>query len=118
MTNQLIDLERHFNTFELHKFGDNDGVHTGRRALQSRFGPSRYVYCSLLAIISSISEQISLTCQSLQATSTIRCLQPSQSALQFHGGEYVHGNLTALTEKLLNSVLVSLQKHAVPAYFT
>ncbi|GLU19614.1 hypothetical protein SLE2022_358540 [Rubroshorea leprosula] len=41
LTNQLIELERHFNTIELNKFGDNDGVLAGRRALHNRSGPSR-----------------------------------------------------------------------------
>ena len=42
LTNQLIELERHFNAIELNKFGENGGNHVGRRALQSRSGPSRY----------------------------------------------------------------------------
>ncbi|XWS52366.1 hypothetical protein CRYUN_Cryun11dG0063700 [Craigia yunnanensis] len=58
LTNQLIELERHFNTFELHKFGDNDGAHTGRRALQSRFGPSRNMQ-SLHTLHSTMSSQLS-----------------------------------------------------------
>ena len=42
LTNQLIELERHFNTIEVNKFGENGGNHVGWRALQSRTGPSRY----------------------------------------------------------------------------
>ncbi|XP_039039526.1 nuclear pore complex protein NUP214-like [Hibiscus syriacus] len=57
LTSQLIELERHFNTFELHKFGDNDGVHASRRALQSRFGPSRHVQ-SLHSLHSTMSSQL------------------------------------------------------------
>ncbi|KAK8697533.1 hypothetical protein V6N13_113676 [Hibiscus sabdariffa] len=57
LTNKLIELERHFNNFELHKFGDNDGVHAGRRALQSRFGPSRHVQ-SLHSLHSTMSSQL------------------------------------------------------------
>ncbi|GMI89125.1 LONO 1, embryo defective 1011 [Hibiscus trionum] len=56
LTNKLIELERHFNNFELHKFGDN-GVHAGRRALQSRFGPSRHVQ-SLHSLHSTMSSQL------------------------------------------------------------
>lgn len=41
LTSQLIELERHFNTIELNKFGDSEGVQAGRRALHSKSGPSR-----------------------------------------------------------------------------
>ncbi|KAH1107893.1 hypothetical protein J1N35_011661 [Gossypium stocksii] len=57
LTNQLIELERHFNTSELHKFGDDDGVRDGRRTLQSRFGPSRHVL-SLHSLHSTMSSQL------------------------------------------------------------
>ncbi|KAK8283510.1 hypothetical protein V6Z12_D08G100700 [Gossypium hirsutum] len=57
LTNQLIELERHFNTSELHKFGDDDGVRDGRRTLQSRFGPSRRVL-SLHSLHSTMSSQV------------------------------------------------------------
>ncbi|WCJ28509.1 Nuclear pore complex protein [Euphorbia peplus] len=43
LTNQLIELEKHFNTLELQKFGDNAGAHTGRRAFHSRYEPSRQI---------------------------------------------------------------------------
>ncbi|OMO57815.1 Nuclear pore complex protein [Corchorus olitorius] len=57
LTNQLIELERYFNTFELHKFGDNNGVHAGRRALQSRFGPSRHIQ-SLHTLHNTMNSQL------------------------------------------------------------
>uniref|UniRef100_A0A6N2K7D7 Uncharacterized protein n=1 Tax=Salix viminalis TaxID=40686 RepID=A0A6N2K7D7_SALVM len=40
LTNQLIQLERHFNTLELQSFGRNAGSHTDRRTLQIRYMPS------------------------------------------------------------------------------
>ncbi|XP_050220450.1 nuclear pore complex protein NUP214 isoform X2 [Mercurialis annua] len=43
LTDQIIQLERHFNTLELHKFDENGGVYKGRRASQSRYGPSRQI---------------------------------------------------------------------------
>ncbi|XP_021278023.1 nuclear pore complex protein NUP214 [Herrania umbratica] len=57
LTNQLIELERHFNTFELHKFGDNNGVDAGWRALQSRFGSSRHIR-SLHALHNTMNSQL------------------------------------------------------------
>lgn len=45
LTNQLIELEKHFNGIELNKFGEH-GVHAGKRSTQSRYGPSRYVRCT------------------------------------------------------------------------
>ena len=42
LTNQLIELERHFNRIELNKFGENGEAHAAKRAFQTRFGPSRY----------------------------------------------------------------------------
>ncbi|KAL1156495.1 hypothetical protein V6Z11_A08G096000 [Gossypium hirsutum] len=57
LTNQLIELERHFNTRELHKFGDDDGVRDGWRTFQSRFGPSRHVL-SLHSLHSTMSSQL------------------------------------------------------------
>ncbi|XP_006363606.1 nuclear pore complex protein NUP214 isoform X2 [Solanum tuberosum] len=41
LTSQLIELERHFNTLELNKFGDTDGIQTSKRGFQSRPGQPR-----------------------------------------------------------------------------
>ncbi|PON37230.1 WD40/YVTN repeat-like-containing domain containing protein [Parasponia andersonii] len=55
LTNQLIELEKHFNSIELNKFGENCGVNAGKKSTQSRFGPSRQVqsYHSLHNTMSS-----------------------------------------------------------------
>lgn len=42
LTNQLIELERHLNTLELNKFGENDGIQMSQRTFPGRYGPSRY----------------------------------------------------------------------------
>ncbi|XP_049369631.1 nuclear pore complex protein NUP214 isoform X1 [Solanum verrucosum] len=41
LTSQLIELERHFNTLELNKFGDTDRIQTSKRGFQSRPGQPR-----------------------------------------------------------------------------
>lgn len=57
LINQLIELERHFNSLEFNKFGENDGVHGCQRRPQSRFGPSRHIQ-SLHSLHTTMSSQI------------------------------------------------------------
>ncbi|XP_069149411.1 nuclear pore complex protein NUP214 isoform X3 [Solanum lycopersicum] len=44
LTSQLIELERHFNTLELNKFGDTDRIQTNKRGFQSRPGQPSYLH--------------------------------------------------------------------------
>ncbi|XP_027770395.1 nuclear pore complex protein NUP214 isoform X5 [Solanum pennellii] len=44
LTSQLIELERHFNTIELNKFGDTDRIQTSKRGFQSRPGQPSYLH--------------------------------------------------------------------------
>lgn len=57
LINQLIELERHFNSLELNKFGENDGVHGCQRRPQGRFGTSRHIQ-SLHSLHTTMSSQI------------------------------------------------------------
>lgn len=50
ITNQLIELERHFNGLELNKFGGNEESQVSERALQRKFGSSRYFHFFFLAL--------------------------------------------------------------------
>ncbi|XP_061980910.1 nuclear pore complex protein NUP214 isoform X4 [Populus nigra] len=57
LTNQLIQLERHFNALELQSFGGNAGFHTDRRTLQIRYMPSRQLQ-SLHSLQNTMSSQL------------------------------------------------------------
>ncbi|KAH8523053.1 hypothetical protein H0E87_003638 [Populus deltoides] len=61
LTNQLIQLERHFNTLELRSFGGNDGSHSDRIALQRRQVPSslQNTMSSQFAAAEQLSESLS-----------------------------------------------------------
>ncbi|KAL9140612.1 hypothetical protein ABFS82_14G048600 [Erythranthe guttata] len=43
LTNKLIELERHFNSLEFNKFGENEGAQRNRKLLQNRQGHSRQI---------------------------------------------------------------------------
>jgi nuclear pore complex protein Nup214 len=42
LTNQLVELERHFNNLEMNKFGETGRVASSRRAIYSSKARSRY----------------------------------------------------------------------------
>ncbi|XP_048139528.1 nuclear pore complex protein NUP214 isoform X2 [Rhodamnia argentea] len=57
LTNELIKLERHFNTLELNKFGDMSEAHGGRRAVQNKYEPARSIQ-SLKSLYNTTTSQI------------------------------------------------------------
>ncbi|KAI8526441.1 hypothetical protein RHMOL_Rhmol13G0307600 [Rhododendron molle] len=57
LTNQLIELERHLNTLELNKFGENDGIQMSQRTFPGRYGSSRNVQ-SLHSLRNTMTSQL------------------------------------------------------------
>ncbi|OIT39707.1 nuclear pore complex protein nup214 [Nicotiana attenuata] len=59
LTSQLIELEKHFNTLELNKFGDTSGIQTSKRGFQSRPGQPRHVQ-SLHSLRNTMTTQLAV----------------------------------------------------------
>ncbi|KAJ8574010.1 hypothetical protein K7X08_010521 [Anisodus acutangulus] len=59
LTSQLIELERHFNTLELNKFGDTGRIQTSKRGFQSRPGQPRN-FQSLYSLRNTMSTQLAV----------------------------------------------------------
>ncbi|GAA0148059.1 hypothetical protein LIER_07604 [Lithospermum erythrorhizon] len=57
LTNQLIELERHFNILELNRFGDGGGLQMDRRTSQKWHGQSRHIQ-SLQSLYSTTEAQL------------------------------------------------------------
>ncbi|KAJ4970400.1 hypothetical protein NE237_003499 [Protea cynaroides] len=58
LTNQMVELERHFNSLELNKFGDNSGVLMGRRAVHGCLEVSGQIP-SLHSLYNTMNSQLS-----------------------------------------------------------
>ncbi|XP_051142716.1 nuclear pore complex protein NUP214 [Andrographis paniculata] len=74
LTNKLIELERHFNSLEFNKFGENGGMRNDRRVLQNSQGPSRKIQ-SLQSLHKTIQAQLTA------AEQLSGCLSDQMSAL-------------------------------------
>ncbi|KAK4270922.1 hypothetical protein QN277_019687 [Acacia crassicarpa] len=57
LTNQLIELERHFNVLELNTFSEYGGTHKDHAAKQSRYRPSRHIQ-SLCSVHNAMNSQL------------------------------------------------------------
>ncbi|XP_059281673.1 nuclear pore complex protein NUP214 isoform X2 [Lycium ferocissimum] len=70
LTSQLIELERHFNTLELNKFGDTGGIQTNKRGVQSRPGQPRH-FQSLHCLRSTMTTQLAVAEQLSESLSKL-----------------------------------------------
>nr|XP_018631092.1 nuclear pore complex protein NUP214 isoform X3 [Nicotiana tomentosiformis] len=70
LTSQLIELERHFNTLELNKFGDTSGIQTSKRGFQSRPGQPRHVQ-SLHSLRNTMTTQLAVAEQLSESLSKL-----------------------------------------------
>ncbi|XP_017414624.1 nuclear pore complex protein NUP214 isoform X2 [Vigna angularis] len=93
LTNQLIELERHFNALELNKFSQNGGRGMGHGPSQNRYGPSRYVQ-SLHSLHSAINSQL------VAAENLSDCLSKQMSALSLRSQTEERKNLKELLETI------------------
>ncbi|XP_027934105.1 nuclear pore complex protein NUP214 isoform X2 [Vigna unguiculata] len=93
LTNQLIELERHFNALELNKFSQNGGRCMGHGPSQNRYGPSRYVQ-SLHSLHSAINSQL------VAAENLSDCLSKQMSALSLRSQTEERKNLKELLETI------------------
>ncbi|XP_060197392.1 nuclear pore complex protein NUP214 isoform X2 [Lycium barbarum] len=70
LTSQLIELERHFNTLELNRFGDTGGIQPNKRGVQSRPGQPRH-FQSLHCLRSTMTTQLAVAEQLSESLSKL-----------------------------------------------
>ncbi|KAJ0978085.1 hypothetical protein J5N97_013559 [Dioscorea zingiberensis] len=97
LTNQLIGLERHFNTLEISKFGENGGVHTGWKALHANVDPLRHAQ-SFQKVYNTLNSQLAASEQ------LSNCLSEQMAMLNINPPSVRH---PTVVKKLFESIGLS-----------
>ncbi|XP_024313585.1 nuclear pore complex protein NUP214 isoform X2 [Brachypodium distachyon] len=86
LTNQLVELERHFNNLEMNKFGDTGRVASSRRAVYSN--KSRSSQTQLSSVYNALNSQLAA------AEQLSECLSKQVSALNISSPSKKRGTVT------------------------
>ncbi|KAL2557114.1 Nuclear pore complex protein [Forsythia ovata] len=93
LTNQMIELERHFNALELNRFGENREMQTNRKAMQSWRGQSRHIQ-ELHSLHNTTSAQIAA------AEQLSECLSKQMAVLKIESSAKEQDVKTKLFESI------------------
>ncbi|XP_022884649.1 nuclear pore complex protein NUP214 isoform X2 [Olea europaea var. sylvestris] len=113
LTNQMIELERHFNALELNKFGENREMQTNQKALQSWHGQSRHIQelhslhntiCAQLSAAEQLSESLSKQMAALNIDSSAKEQDVKKKLFESIGLSYIGASHGSPKERALDAL--------------